>query len=165
MKSMQIFPDSRGLYTRTKFFKFSEIICMVICIYTHWLMNYFTEKPKPCHSFLLELLEVLLTKNEPDPYLAEVRNAILKPAGNLTQNLSDYDFLWKHLLFIAVLQMLFIFFFFLYVGFLRLPSSDCQTSVFTLWRASGSNIPRVSQDVWKSNMPIIIAIQPKISPK
>lgn len=112
MKSMQIFPDSRGLYTRTKFFKFSEIICMVICIYTHWLMNYFTEKPKPCHSFLLELLEVLLTKNEPDPYLAEVRNAILKPAGNLTQNLSDYDFLWKHLLFIAVLQMLFIFFFF-----------------------------------------------------
>lgn len=56
-------------------------------------MNYFTEKPKPCNSFYLELLEVLLRKNEPDPYLAEVRNAALKPAGNLTQNLSDYDFL------------------------------------------------------------------------
>lgn len=49
-------------------------------------MNYFTEKPKPCHLFLLEI-------HEPDPYLAEIRKATLKPAGNLTQYLSDDDFL------------------------------------------------------------------------
>lgn len=72
---------------------FSEIICMVMCIYTHRLMNYFTKKHQPCLSFYPELLEVLLTKNEPDPYLAEVKKTTVKPAGNLTQNLSDYHFL------------------------------------------------------------------------
>lgn len=55
-------------------------------------MNYFTEKPEPCRSFSLEL-------HEPDPYLAEIRKATLKPAGSLTQYLSDDNFLWKHLLF------------------------------------------------------------------
>lgn len=49
-------------------------------------MNYFNEKSKPCHSFLQEL-------HEPDPYLAEIRRPTLKPAGNLTQYLSDDDFL------------------------------------------------------------------------
>lgn len=72
---------------------FSEIICMVMCIYTHRLMNYFTKKHQPCLSFYPELLEVLLKKNEPDPYLAEVKKTTVKPAGNLTQNLSDYHFL------------------------------------------------------------------------
>lgn len=49
-------------------------------------MNYFTEKPKPCRSFSQEL-------HEPDPYLAEIRKATLKPARNLTQYLHDDDFL------------------------------------------------------------------------
>lgn len=48
-------------------------------------MYYFTEKPKPCRSFLQKL-------HEPDPYLAEIRPT-LKPAGDLTQYPSDDDFL------------------------------------------------------------------------
>lgn len=49
-------------------------------------MNYFIEKPEPHGSLLQEL-------HEPDPYLAEIRKTTWKSAGNLTQYLSDDDFL------------------------------------------------------------------------